>query len=139
MSSKTGKGEAGSAAPSAWSLPFPGLKGGSEAGFDSLLEANAKAAEIWLESWTKLADESAGFLSKRWQQDLDLMEQILACKSPLELLQLQSTFLQKTLVDYMNETGKLADMETDAGVAEVEALDEGAKAARKPGPVKPTQ
>lgn len=135
MSSKTGKGEADSATPSAWSLPLPGLKGGSEAGFDSLLQANAKAAEIWLESWTRLADESAGFLSKRWKQDLDLMERIWACKSPLELLQLQSEFMQRTLVDYMNETGKLADMETDAGVSEIDALDEGARAACKPAKV----
>ena len=100
--------------------------------FESLLEANAKAAEIWLKSWTRLADESAGFLSRRWKQDLDLMEKIWACKSPLELLQVQSDFMQRALVDYMKETGRVADMETDAGVAEIEALEEGARTACKP-------
>lgn len=120
------------AASGAWELPAQGL----EKSFESLVQANAQAAEIWLQSWTRLADESAGFLSKRWKQDLDLVEKICACKSPLELLQVQSEFMQKALIDYMRETGKLADMETDAGVAEMEALDEGALEACNPA--KPT-
>ncbi|GAB4355814.1 MAG: hypothetical protein Kow00114_06410 [Kiloniellaceae bacterium] len=132
MPSKTGPSKGGSkqteAAPAAWGLPAQGL----EKSFESLVQANAKAAEIWLQSWTKLADESAGFLSKRWKQDLDLVEKICACRTPLELLQVQSEFMQRALVDYMRETGKLADMETDAGVAEMEALDEGAREACKP-------
>ena len=104
----------------------------STQGFQSLLQANARAAEIWLESWTRLADESSGFLSRRWKQDLDLMERIMGCKSPLELLQVQSEFMQRALVDYMKETGKVADMETEAGVSEMEALDEGAREASEP-------
>src|SRR5690606_30183082 len=93
--------------------------------FEKLLKAQAKAAEIWLASWGRLAGEAAGFVSRRWQQDLDLVEKFWACKTPLELLELQSNFLQKALCDYMHEAGKLADLETDAGVAEIEALDEG--------------
>lgn len=98
-------------------------------GFQSLLEAQAKAAEIWLGSWGRLAGESAGFVTRRWQQDLELVEKIWACQTPVELLQLQSSFLQKALCDYMREAGRLADMETDAGVAEIEALDEGVRKA----------
>lgn len=98
-------------------------------GFESLLQANAKAAEIWLDSWGRLAGESAGFVTRRWQQDLELVEKVWACRTPLELLQLQSAFLQRALCDYMREAGKLADMETDAGVAEITALDEGARKA----------
>jgi hypothetical protein len=106
-------------------------------GFESLLQANAKAAEIWLESWGRLAEESAGFLNHRLTQDLDLMERIWACKTPLELLQLQSSFMQKALVDYMKEVGTLADLETDAGVSEIAALDEGAREACKPAKASP--
>jgi len=124
MPSKTEMEAAKKALPAAWGV--------SPKGFESLLEANAKAAEIWLESWGRLADESASFVSRRWKQDLDLMEKMWACRSPLELLQLQTRFMQRALVDYMQETGKLADMETDAGVSEIEALDEGARAACKP-------
>jgi len=101
----------------------------SAKGFESLLQANAKAAEIWLESWGRLAGESAGFVTRRWQQDLELVEKICACRTPLELLQLQSAFFQKALCDYMHEAGKLTDMETEAGVAELGALDEGARKA----------
>ncbi len=100
-------------------------------GFESLVEANAKAAEIWLESWAKLAGESANFVTRRWAQDMDLIEKICACKSPAELLKLQSEFMQRALVDYMKETTKLGDMETEAGVSEMEALDKGVRAAGK--------
>lgn len=109
--------------PAAWDV-------GSK-GFESLVQANAKAAEIWLESWGKLAGESAGFVSRRLRQDLDLLERMAACKTPLELLQLQSDFMQKMLVDYMKEVGTLADMETESAIAETEALDEGARKASK--------
>lgn len=100
-------------------------------GFESLVQANAKAAEIWLESWGRLAGESAGFVSRRLRQDIDLLERMAACKTPLELLQLQSTFLQQMLVDYMKEVGTLADVETESLIAEAEALDEGVREAGK--------
>lgn len=120
-----------------WPLGSAAVPGFSAEAFDSLLKANAKAAEIWLDSWSRLAGESAGFVSRRWKQDLDLLERLRSCRTPLELLQVQSEFMQQALVDYMNEMGKVADMETEAGVSEIEALDAGAKeaskAARRPG------
>ena len=100
-------------------------------GFENLVQANAKAAEIWLESWAKLAGESANFVTRRWAQDLDLIERISACKSPVELLKLQSDFMQRALVDYMNEATRLGDMETEAGVSEIEALDRGLREAEE--------
>ena len=100
-------------------------------GFENLVQANAKAAEIWLESWAKLAGESANFVTRRWAQDMDLIEKICACKSPAELLKLQSDFMQRALVDYMKEATRLGDMETEAGVSEIEALDKGVREAGK--------
>lgn len=100
-------------------------------GFEILVEAQAKAAEIWLTSWGRFASESAGFVTRRWQRDLELVEKIWACKTPAELLTLQSEFLQRALCDYMREAGKLADLETDAGVAEIEALDAALRKAGK--------
>ena len=119
MPSKPKKSAAGT--PAAGGLPTQG--------FESLVEANAKAAEIWLESWAKLAGESADFVTRRWKQDMDLVEKICACKTPVELLQLQSEFMQRALVDYMKEATRIGDMETDAGVSEIEALDEGVREA----------
>lgn len=107
----------------------PAVGGIPTQGFENLVEANAKAAEIWLESWAKLAGESAGFVTRRWKQDMDLIEKISACKTPVELLKLQSEFMQRALVDYMKEATRLGDMETDAGVSEIEALDEGLREA----------
>lgn len=124
MPTKSAKEVAKGAIPTVWGVSPPG--------FESLLQANAKAAEIWLESWSKLADESAGFMDRRWKRDVELLEKVWACRSPQELLRVQSEFFQKALVDYMKEAGKLADMETEAGVAEMEALDEGAREACEP-------
>ncbi len=112
--------------------PSPVFSSLSPTAFDSLLQANAKAAEIWLQSWSCLAGQSAGFLSRRWKQDLDLMEKIRACKTPLELLQLQSDFMQRALADYMREAGSLAKIETDASLSEIEALDAGVREACEP-------
>lgn len=109
----------------------PAAGGFPTQGFESLVQANAKAAEIWLESWAKLAGESADFVTRRWQQDMDLVERICACKSPVELLKLQSEFLQRALVDYMSEATRLGDMETEAGVSEIEALDRGLREAEE--------
>ena len=120
MPSKSKKDEAASAQE---------MMGLSSRSFEHLVSANAKAAEIWLESWTKLAGESAGFMTRRWQQDMDLIGRICACKSPAELLQLQSEFMQRALVDYMREATRLGDMETEAGLSEIEAVDKGLRQA----------
>ncbi|MEO3428580.1 phasin family protein [Pelagibius sp. CAU 1746] len=109
--------------------PHPAEEDFSAQGFESLVQANAKAAEIWLESWAKLAGESAGFVTRRWKQDLDLVEKICACRTPVELLRLQSEFMQRALVDYMKEATRLGDMETEAGVSEIEVLDQGLRGA----------
>lgn len=102
-------------------------------GFESLVQANAKAAEIWLDSWARLAGESADFVTRRWAQDLELVDKICACRTPVELLKVQSEFMQRALADYMREATRLGDMETDAGVAEMEALDEGLREAEDGG------
>jgi len=58
-------------------------------------------------------------VTRRWKQDLDLVERLRRCRGPLQLLQLQQAFLQKAIVDYVKETGRIADMETEAGVSEI--------------------
>ena len=122
-SKKTSRDEASSP------TPMPGFP--VPEGFEGLVQANAKATEIWLESWAKLAGESASFMTKRWERDTDLLEKVRACKTPLELLQLQSEFMQRALVDYMKEATKLTDIETEAGVSEIEAMDRGVREASK--------
>ncbi len=122
-SKKTQRDEASSPTPMA-GFPVP-------EGFEGLVQANAKATEIWLDSWKKLASESASFVTKRWERDMDLLDKVKACKTPLELLQLQSEFMQRALVDYMKEATKLTDMETEAGVSEIEAMDRGVRQANK--------
>ncbi len=76
---------------------------------DTLLEANAKAAKVWFASWSKIASASADFLTKRWEQDTALVEKLMACQNPGEVLKVHSDFLQ--------EAKKVVQLETEAGTA----------------------
>ncbi|GAB5467572.1 MAG: hypothetical protein Kilf2KO_06020 [Rhodospirillales bacterium] len=105
----------------AWAAPFPG-------GAD-LMQANAAAATIWFENWAKLAREGSDFMTKRWAKDLDLWQRSMACKDPMELVKLQTEFLQRAFVDYADEASAVMDMETEAGIAEIEAIDRGVRKA----------
>lgn len=95
--------------------------------FDSLFKANARAAEVWLASWSRFASESANFMTKRWAQDNALVEKLMACKNPTDVLQVQGEFMRNAFADYMKEAEVVASMEHDAGAAGLKAYDEAAK------------
>ena len=78
---------------------FRRISGGRGRPFESLVQANAKAAEIWLQSWTRLTDESAGFLSKRWKQDLDLVDSPVSDNAILEAMVENPILINRPLVE----------------------------------------
>lgn len=94
---------------------------------DRLLQANAKAAEVWMASWTKIAQESATFMTKRWAQDTALVDKLIACESPVDVLKVQSDFLKSAFSDYMQEAETVARLETKAGAAGLDAYEKVAK------------
>lgn len=94
---------------------------------DRLLQANAKAAEVWMASWTRLAQESATFMSKRWAQDTALVDKLIACQTPAEVVEVQSEFMKTAFNDYIQEAETVARMETEAGAAGLDAYEEVAK------------
>ncbi len=95
--------------------------------FDSLFKANARATEVWLASWSKIAKESASFMTRRWTEDKALLEKIVTCKHPAEVLQVQNDFLQSAFADYLQNAKTMMQMETEASAAGFEAYDTAAK------------
>ena len=57
--------------------------------------------------WQEIMSESAAFMTERLQKDLETQQAMLTCKSPVELINLQSDFVQKALTDYTEEATRM--------------------------------
>jgi hypothetical protein len=88
---------------------------GKKAEVESITSPNDAATLNWQKSGEKIFKrfvqnqmELWQFLGERWEQYLNLPEQISKCRSLAELGELQSAFLSKFANDYLLEAGKLA-------------------------------
>lgn len=63
--------------------------------------------------WQEIMSESAAFMTERLQKDLETQQAMLTCKSPVELLNIQSEFVQKTLTDYTEEATRMYKLLTN--------------------------
>lgn len=93
--------------------------------FDAMIEGNARAAGIWLATWHKLSDEVATFTTRRLNDDGGMVRRFCKCKTAADMMALQADFYQCMLGDYMRESTKLADMETDAASSEIAEMTKG--------------
>ena len=67
-------------------------------------------------AWTEVMTESARFVSERLQHDIETQKVILACKTPAEVMQVQSEFFRKAMQDYSEEAQRMYHIMTGAGV-----------------------
>lgn len=51
-------------------------------------------------AWQEIMSESTRFLSDRLKQDLETQSAILACKTPAELMEVQSAFFKTAMEQY---------------------------------------
>jgi hypothetical protein len=109
-------------------LPLAGI---SAECLDTLLQANARAAQLWLNTWMRMAAEIGTFATKRWSHDAELIGRLCGCRSAVDVVELQAAFAERTMKDYMRETVKLADMEMDAATEEMAEMGKGAREATK--------
>ena len=107
-------------------LPLAGMSAGC---FDALFQANARAAQTWLNTWMKMAAEVGTFTTKRWSHDAELIGRLCGCKTAVDVVELQAAFAERVLKDYMQETAKLADMEMEAAREEMAEMEKGAREA----------
>lgn len=61
-------------------------------------------------TWLKIMNESAEFLAERLKKDLETQKAMLACKSPADLLKVQSDFYKTAIEHYTKETTRLFEM-----------------------------
>lgn len=82
----------------------PGKNQASTEAFTSAMMAFTPwAPEFWREWMT----ESARFVSARLQQDMQAQQAMLNCRTPMELVQVQTEFYQKAMTQYTEETARL--------------------------------
>lgn len=69
------------------------------------------------QAWLDIMSDSARFLTERLHHDLDTQRAMLACKSPAELLEVQSAFFKKAMAQYTDYAkhlqGKIATVADD--------------------------
>jgi hypothetical protein len=59
------------------------------------------------QAWLDLMQEGARFMAKRLQQDVETQKALLACKSPAELMQVQTEFFKTAAEQYADYTTRL--------------------------------
>jgi hypothetical protein len=82
-----------------------------------------------MQAWQKMMTECSRFIMYRLQKDMATQRDILSCKSPAELLRIQTEFYESALRDYSEETMRLFQTASDAASESVTA----ATAAKKRG------
>ncbi|MDU8945819.1 phasin family protein [Ovoidimarina sediminis] len=65
-------------------------------------------------AWLDIMSESAKFVMERLQQDMETQKAILACKSPMELMQVQSDFISTAVKQYTEEVTRLFNVMSKA-------------------------
>jgi len=66
-------------------------------------------------AWTEVMTESARFVSQRLQQDFETQKVMMSCKTPAEVMQVQSEFFRKAMSDYTDEAQRMYQIMTSAG------------------------
>lgn len=61
-------------------------------------------------AWFGLMAESARFITKRLEADLEMQRAMLACRNPAEFMQLQTKFVSAAATQYAEEASKLFQM-----------------------------
>ena len=89
----------------------------------SMMATNPAAAKAWMD----MMSEGARFVSARLQEDLEAQKAMLNCKSPTELLSLQTEFFQTAFRQYSEETMRLMQMMSEATGKTVEDAASGHK------------
>ncbi len=61
-------------------------------------------------AWMEVMQESARFITDRLQTDIETQQAMLACRTPAELMQVQTEFFQTAMQQYAEEAQRLAQI-----------------------------
>ena len=102
-------------------LPMPDL-GAMNAVFESMSGTLTDQQHTAMHAAEKVAEETFRFWSRRMQAYADHWKELQSCSGPSDYLDLNAKFLNKTLVDYGDETGQIMKMGQDAVSESAETL-----------------
>ena len=87
----------------------------------AMINSNPLVAKAWLSFMT----QSAQFMTERLQQDLEAQKAMMACKSPSELLSVQSDFVTKAMAQYSDYASRVYASMTTAVTSPAQDLQSG--------------
>ncbi len=61
-------------------------------------------------AWSELMQENMRFLTERLEQDLETQRAMLACRTPQDLMQVQSEFLRNAFAQYTQQSQRIMQM-----------------------------
>ena len=67
----------------------------------------------WIEALGDMGGELVSFVAERIKEDIKTQHEILHCKDPGKLQEIQARFVQTAIDQYTAETGKLVEMSQD--------------------------
>lgn len=91
--------------------------------FGTMAETFGDQQRSALHTAEKLAEETFRFWSRRMSAYAEHLKEMQACSGPSEYLNLGSKFINRTLVDYGDETGQMMKMSQDAVVENADVLE----------------
>jgi len=77
---------------------------------ESAMNSAGSAAEVWMRSVLAIHQNLAAFWAERVRQDLTLMQQAMACRTPAEFVDLQQKFGERALAAYRDEAERVNEM-----------------------------
>jgi hypothetical protein len=85
-----------------------------DGGAHAMAAAMVAMSPAMTKAWLEMMSDSARFLADRLQQDLETQKVMLACKTPTELLQVQSAFFKTAMEQYTEHALRLKEKMTKA-------------------------
>lgn len=61
-------------------------------------------------AWMDLMTEGARFMTERLQKDMELQTRLLSCRTPADLMQVQSDFMRQAMEQYAEEASRCFKM-----------------------------
>ena len=99
--------------------------------FEAMMKANAQAGQIWMEQLNNISNELITFTNNRLSHDMEVMQRLSNCRDPFQAMQIQSECLQTASKQYIEETGKIAEMATEASMNCFKQMDQGLRDATR--------
>jgi hypothetical protein len=68
------------------------------------------AGMVGMAGWIEMMKESSSFAMERYGKDVEAQRRFLKCKSPEDVLRLQSAFLREAMEDYASEFHRISSL-----------------------------